>query len=221
VSDQRWVDVEDWISGQLVRQDAALEDALTESDRAGLPAIEVPPTTGKFLHLLVRIAGARSILEIGTLGGYSTIWIARALPDDGRVVSLELKPENAELARRNVDAAGVGERVEIRIGPAVETLTAMADAGEGPFDIVFIDADKSENPAYYEQSLRLTRSGSLLVCDNVVRDGSVLDESSDDPSVHGIRRFMQMVGDDPRVDATALQTVSSKGYDGFALALVV
>ena len=221
MSDRRWIDVEDWISELLVRPDDALVAARSTSDAEGLPAIEVPPTTGKLLHLLARIRGAREILEIGTLGGYSTIWLARALPAGGRLVSLELDDHNAEVAQRNVVAAGLGERVEIRVGPALETLERMVADGEGPFDLVFIDADKANNPGYFEWSLRVTRPGSLIVCDNVVRDGRVVDADSDDPSVRGIRTFMEMVAGEPRVEATAVQTVSSKGWDGFALALVV
>lgn len=201
-------------------QDEALDFALRRNAEAALPPHDVAPNQGKLLHLLARMGSARRILEIGTLGGYSTIWLARALPMDGRLVTLELDPERAELARGNLERAGVGHLVEIRCGPAVESLASMSASGEPPFDMIFIDADKPSNPAYLEWSLRLSRPGTVIVCDNVVRDGAVIDRESEDPNVAGIRRFFEMMSSDPRLDATAIQTVGSKGHDGFVLAVV-
>ncbi len=217
----QWSAVDHYISELLVQEDPALQDALEESRRAGLPPISVSPAQGKLLHLLARVTGCRSILEIGTLGGYSTIWLARALPADGRLVTLEIDPRHAEVARGNLDRAGVADRVEIRVGAAADSLDGLHGEGTGPFDLVFIDADKPGNPGYFGWALRLTRPGSLIVVDNVVRNGTVVDDTSDDPTVLGTRRVLEMMAAEPRVSVTAVQTVGSKGYDGFALALVV
>src|SRR4051812_10111795 len=189
---------------------------LEEFDPAGLPPHEVTPLQGRLLELLARLAGARSILELGTLGGYSTIWLARGLADGGRIVTLEVSPEYARVARANLERAGLGDVVDLRVGPALETLPEL----EGPFDLIFIDADKRSNPEYLDEALRLSRPGTLIVADNVVRAGAVADPGAKDPSVTGARRFLELVGKDPRLDATAIQTVGSKGWDGFALALV-
>ena len=220
MSDPRWSEVEDYAVELLVGRDEALEGALRASDEGGLPAIQVAPTEGKLLQLLAQSIGARSILEIGTLGGYSTIWLGRALPSDGHLVSLELVDKHAEVARSNIDRAGLGSVVEVVVGPAAESLQRMRDEGSGPFDLIFIDADKTGYPQYLELSLGLSRPGTVIVADNVVRDGEVVDPSSADANVQAVRRFNEMLASDPRVDATIVQTVGAKGYDGFAVALV-
>jgi predicted O-methyltransferase YrrM len=198
-----------------------LEAALEASAAAGLPSINVSPVQGKFLHLLVLATGARRILEIGTLGGYSTLWLARALPVGGRLVSLELQPRHAEVARANLDRAGVSERVEIRVGPAAESLAQLQAEGAGPFDLIFIDADKPSNPAYLGWALKLARRGTLIVVDNVVRKGKIVDPASADPDVQGTRALFELLAEEPRLSSTAIQTVGSKGYDGFAMAVVI
>ena len=218
---QLWTAVDHYLDETLVRGDAALAAALEASDAAGLPAINVAPNQGKFLHLLARLQGARSILEIGTLAGYSTIWLARALPAGGRVVTLEAEPKHAELARSNLARAGVAKLVDVRVGAALDTLPRIATEGLAPFDFFFIDADKQNIPAYFEWALKLARRGSLIVVDNVIREGAVLDTDSDDPAVRGVRRFNEMVAADKRVSATVIQTVGAKGHDGFAMVLVV
>jgi predicted O-methyltransferase YrrM len=218
--DTAWTEVDQYISGLLVGSDPALDAALEASTAAGLPAINVTPNQGKFLHLLARIQRARSILEIGTLGGYSTIWLARALPAGGRVVTLESDPKHAGVARANFERAGLSGIVDLRVGRALETLPRLAEEGLRPFDFVFIDADKAGIPDYFEWAVRLARPGSVILVDNVVRNGAVIDASSEDPSVRGVRRFNDLLASDPRVSATTLQTVGSKGYDGFTLAVV-
>jgi predicted O-methyltransferase YrrM len=216
VNQDVWSAVDEYIVDQLVPADAALDAALRATAEAGMPDIAVAPTHGKLLHLVARLRGARSILEIGTLAGYSTIWLARALPPDGRLVTLEANPRHAEVARANLDRAGLAGVVELRLGPALETLPGLT----GPFDLVFIDADKINNASYLHWALRLTRPGSAIVVDNVVRGGNVLDPGSDDPNVQGTRRLYEAVAAEPRLTATAVQTVGVKGYDGFLLALV-
>jgi len=216
MTQEQWDAVDGYISGLLVGHDEALEAALEASDAAGLPAIAVAPNQGKLLYLLARLRGARRILEIGTLGGYSTIWLARALPADGRLVTLEYEPKHAEVARANIAGAGLADRVEVRVGPALDTLPGL----NGPFDLVFIDADKPNNPEYLRWALRLTRPGSVIIVDNVVRNGRVADPTSTDPSVIGTRELADLLAEEPSVDATMIQTVGAKGYDGFALALV-
>lgn len=220
MSQDLWTAVDGYITGLLAPADPALEAALEASAAAGLPAIGVAPNQGKLLMLLAQLRGARSILEIGTLGGYSTIWLARALPAGGRLVTLEANPAYAEVARANLARAGLAEVVEVRVGPAAETLPLLAAEGVGPFDVVFIDADKPSTPEYFGWALRLARRGTLIVVDNVVRDGEVADADSEDDRVQGIRRFYEMAAAEPRVSATAIQTVGSKGHDGIALALV-
>ncbi|MFB7913435.1 O-methyltransferase [Streptomyces sp. NPDC056061] len=217
---ERWTEVDDYFNGLLVGSDEALDAAVAAGDEAGLPAIQVAANQGKLLHLLTRLQGARTVLEIGTLGGYSTIWLARALPEGGRVVTLEADPAYAEVARANIERAGLAHVVDIRVGRALDTLPELAAEGHGPFDVVFIDADKPSNPDYLAWSLKLTRSGSLIIADNVVRDGEVVDGDSDDPKVQGVRRFTELVSAEPTLTATALQTVGSKGYDGLMMALV-
>ncbi len=220
MTQEQWTAVDRYVADLLVPPDPALNEALRASEAAGLPAINVTPGLGKLLHLLARLQGARSILEIGTLGGYSTIWLARALPADGRLITLEAEPRHAEVARANVDRAGLAGVVEVRLGPALETLPRLAEEGRGPFDLIFIDADKPSNPDYFAWALALSRLGSLIVVDNVVRGGAVVDAASDDPGVRGVRRLMELIAAEPRVSATAIQTVGGKGYDGVALALV-
>ncbi|WP_047237010.1 O-methyltransferase [Chromobacterium subtsugae] len=220
MSDKQWNEVDDYFSRSLVQQDAALEAALADSAAAGLPAINVAPNQGKFLHLLARIHGARRILEIGTLGGYSAIWLARALPADGRLVTLEYDPRHAEVAAANLARAGQAAKTEIRQGAALDSLAQLIAEGAAPFDLIFIDADKPNNPHYLELALRLSRPGTVIVGDNVVRQGEVANAGSVDPAVQGTRRFIELLGANPRLSATALQTVGGKGYDGFALAIV-
>ncbi|MDQ3779503.1 MAG: O-methyltransferase [Chloroflexota bacterium] len=220
MTETQWREVDDYFSDLLVTPDAALAEALERSAAAGLPPISVSPSHGKLLHLLARAIDARSILEIGTLGGYSAIWLARALPAGGRLITLEAEPAHAAVARANIEAAGVGDRVEIRLGNAADLLPAMVAAGEGSFDLVFIDADKPSTANYFQWALQLARQGSLIVVDNVVRGGAVIDAAADDPGTEGVRRFIELLAAEPRVTATALQTVGGKGYDGFAIALV-
>ncbi|MGO4679814.1 O-methyltransferase [Microbacterium sp. 2MCAF23] len=214
-----WRAADDYLSETLVGHDPALEAALAAQQAAGMPAIEVAPVSGKLLNLLARIAGARRVLEIGTLGGYSTIWMARAVGAGGRVVTIEAEPDNAAVARASIDAAGVGERVEIRLGRAAEVLPALED--DEPFDLIFIDADKESNTIYLDWAARLGRPGSVVVVDNIGRDGDIVDPASADSMVVGTREALEMLGRDPRFDATALQTVGVKGWDGVAIALVV
>ncbi|WP_411573799.1 O-methyltransferase [Streptomyces fradiae] len=216
-----WTAVDAYLTDQLAPGDETLDAALAASDEAGLPKIAVAPNQGKLLHLLARVQGARTILEIGTLGGYSTIWLARALPPDGRLISLEYDPAHAELARLNLDRAGLNEVAAVRTGAALDTLPKLEAEGAGPFDLVFIDADKKNNPRYVEWALRLTRPGSVIVVDNVVRGGRVVDAESSDEAILGTREMFDLVARDPRLDATAIQTVGSKGYDGLLIARVV
>ena len=218
MSEELWTAVDKYLTDLFVPQDAALEAALADSDAAALPTIAVSANEGKLLHLLARAVGARKILELGTLGGYSTIWLARALPAGGRLISLEYAAKNAEVARKNIARAGLADRVEVRVGRAIDTLPGLV--GEGPFDLIFIDADKESYTEYLDWAVRLSRSGTVIIADNVVRDGKVLDPASEDSMVKGIRRFNLALAGEKRVDATAIQTVGSKGWDGFALALV-
>ncbi len=220
MSEERWAAVDAYLAALLVPADPVLDGALEASTAAGLPAINVSPNQGKLLALLARLQGARSILEIGTLAGYSTIWLARALPDDGRLVTLEVDPTHAEVARGNLARAGLDTVVQVREGQATTTLAQLVEEGAGPFDVVFIDADKANNAEYFSWALRLTRPGSLIIVDNVVRAGEVLDATSTDPDVQGTRRLHERLASAPGVLATVVQTVGAKGYDGFALALV-
>jgi predicted O-methyltransferase YrrM len=221
MSQERWTAVDAYLEEALGLGDEALEAALAASAAAGLPDHHVSPVQGKLLQLLARVVGARRILEIGTLAGYSTIWLARALPEGGRVVTLEADPAHATVARANLERAGLADRVELREGPALESLPRLAeDRGAGRFDLVFVDADKPNDPEYLEWSVRLARPGALIVLDNVVRGGAVAEGASDDPRVEGIRRMNERIASDPRLEATALQTVGRKGWDGFALARV-
>jgi predicted O-methyltransferase YrrM len=212
--------VDDYFTKTVVAPDKALEEALAANAAAGLPSIDVSAPQGKLIHLMARMTGARKALEIGTLGGYSTIWLASALPDDGRLITLERSARHAEVARKNVARAGLGGKVEIRTGAALETLPKIEAEGLGPFDFVFIDADKENNAAYVEWALKLSRPGTAIVVDNVVRDGEVADATSADSDVVGVRRMFEAMAREPRLSATAIQTVGAKGWDGFALAIV-
>jgi predicted O-methyltransferase YrrM len=220
VNEKTWSAVDDYLVEHLLPHDPVMDAVLAANAAAGLPAIDVSATQGRLLELLVRLRGARTVLEIGTLGGYSSIWMARALPADGRLVSLEFEAHHAEVARSNIARAGVADRVDIRVGPALETLPKLAAEGAGPFDLVFIDADKPNNAGYLGWALKLTRSGSVIICDNVIRNGGVVDPGSGDRNVGGARAAIEIQGADKRLTATALQTVGSKGYDGFTIAIV-
>jgi predicted O-methyltransferase YrrM len=216
----RWAAVDEYVSGLLAPHDEALAAALVTSADAGLPEIQVSPPQGQLLQLLVRAIGARTVLEFGTLGGYSTIWLARGLPADGRLITLEAEPSYAEVARRNISAAGLGDLVDLRVGRALDRLPALAEEGIAPLDFTFIDADKANTPAYFEWALDRTRPGGLIVADNVVREGTLAAAGGDDPQAEAQRRLHEMISADPRVEGTTIQTVGAKGYDGFTLALV-
>ncbi len=218
--ERRWNEVDSYFAKTLIGSDPALDEALAANARAGLPPIDVSAPQGKLIHLLVRMMGARKALKIGALGGYSTIWLARALPDDGRLITLELSPKNADVARRNLARAGLADKVEIRTGAALETLPKLEAEGLGPFDFVFIDADKTNNAAYLEWALRLSRPGAAIMVDNVVREGEVIDASSRSTDVVGVRGMFDLMARETRLSATAIQTVGAKGWDGFALAIV-
>jgi predicted O-methyltransferase YrrM len=218
---EQWTAVDRYITDLLVPSDPALDAALSASAAAGLPAVNVAPNQGKFLAMLAQLQKARSILEIGTLGGYSTIWLARALPAGGRLITLEADPAHADVARANIARAGLADVVELRLGPALDTLPQIASEKLGPFDLIFIDADKPTYPEYFGWAMKLSKRGSLIIADNIVRNGAVIDPASEDPRVHGVRRFNELLAAEPRVSATAIQTVGSKGYDGFAIALVI
>jgi predicted O-methyltransferase YrrM len=224
MSERRWSEVDAYVEQMLIGEDAALEAAMRASEEGGLPPIALTPAQGKLLHLVARMHGTRSVLELGTLGGYSTIWLGRALPADGRLVTLELNPDYARVAAANVERAGLADLIKINVGPALDGLRVLIDEHAGPFDLVFIDADKQRTPEYFELALELTRPGSVIVTDNVVRDGELVDANSADAGVQGMRRFHELLAADRsgrrRVSATTIQTVGAKGYDGFTLALV-
>jgi predicted O-methyltransferase YrrM len=221
MSQNQWTEVDRYITDLFVPPDPALDAALRAAADAGLPPAHVAPNQGKLLAIMAQSIGARAILEIGTLAGYSTIWLARALPPGGTLITLEADPRHAEVARANLARAGLAEMVELRLGRALDTLPQLAAEGRGPFDLVFIDADKPSNADYLAWALKLTRRGSLIIGDNVVRNGAVVDADSDDASVQGVRRFNAALAAEPRVIATAIQTVGSKGYDGLAIAFVI
>lgn len=218
---ETWSAVDDYVGGLLAPHDDALTAAVAESESAGLPSIQVSPPQGKLLAILAKTIDARTVLEIGTLGGYSTIWLGRALPEGARLITLEADPGNAEVAAGNIDRAGLGETVEILVGPARETLPKLAEKGEGPFDLVFIDADKVNTPNYFAWALDHTRPGGLIVSDNVVRDGALADSDTDDPAIQAQRAFHESLADEPRAESTTIQTVGVKGYDGFTISLVL
>jgi predicted O-methyltransferase YrrM len=220
VNQKQWAEVDQYITERLVPPDPALEAALQATADAGMPLINVAPNQGKLLQVLALALGAQRILEVGTLAGYSTIWLARALPAGGRLITLEVDPKHAEVARANIARAGLANVVELRLGPAIETLPQLAAERPAPFDLVFIDADKANTAAYFEWALKMTRRGGMIIVDNVVRDGAVIDADSPDASVQGVRRFMDALAGEPYLTATAIQTVGSKGYDGLAIATV-
>jgi predicted O-methyltransferase YrrM len=215
-----WIDVDRYFSEQLHLSDPVLDAAMQANAAAELPAIDVAPNQGKFLNVLARLAHSKQILEVGTLGGYSTIWLARALPAGGRLISLEFNPKHADVAKSNIQRAGLSDRVEIRVGAALDSLHQIEKEGFAPFDFIFIDADKPNNPGYLEWAIKLSRPGTLIIVDNVVRDGEVSDASNSDPAIQGTRKMFELMSRDPRLSSTALQTVGSKGYDGFAMAIV-
>ncbi|MFF2528355.1 O-methyltransferase [Brevibacillus sp. NPDC058079] len=217
---EQWTAVDHYFTDKLLEADSVLDTVLQENAAAGLPAIDVAPNQGKFLHLLARIQGARSILEIGTLGGYSTIWLARALPADGRLITLEYDPKHAEVAQSNIARAGLDQIVEVKVGLALDSLIQLHKENQGPFDFIFIDADKKGNPDYFQWALKLSRKGTVIITDNVVRSGQVVDVTNTDPNIVGVRQFTDMVAQEQRVSGTVVQTVGSKGYDGFAIMLV-
>jgi predicted O-methyltransferase YrrM len=220
VSEAQWKAVDKYVTDLLIGPDPALDEALAASSAAGLPEIAVAPNQGKLLQLLARMCGARRILELGTLGGYSTIWLARALPPDGQLITLEADPTHADVAKSNIAQAGLGSVVEVRLGRASDTLEQLAGESTAPFDLTFIDADKANIPAYFEATLGMSRPGSVIIVDNVVRDGTLIDADSDRPDVRGVRELHSQLSTDPRVSATTLQTVGTKGYDGLLLAVV-
>jgi predicted O-methyltransferase YrrM len=221
MNEETWSAADRYLGAALLAPDACLEGCLEANAEAGLPSIDVSPLQGKFLFLIAQMRGARRILEIGSLGGYSTIWLARALPADGRLVTLELNPRHAEVARSNIARAGLAEKVELIEGPASETLAGLRAAGRGPFDFIFIDADKPGYPAYLEWSLELSCPGAVIIGDNVVRNGRVADAGSTDANVRGVRAFIEMAAAHPRLDATVIQTVGRKGYDGLLISRVI
>lgn len=220
MSQERWTAVDRYINDLFIPPDPALEAALRAAAEAGLPEIQVTPSQGMLLHIMARATGAHDILEIGTLGGYSTIWLARALAPGGRLVTLEVEPRHAAVARANLARAGVAERVEVRLGRAVDSLAQLAAEGRGPFDLVFIDADKPSTSAYFAWAMKLTRPGGLIITDNVVRNGAVIEADSRDSNVQGVRSFNAALAAEPRAVSTIVQTVGSKGYDGFAISVV-
>jgi predicted O-methyltransferase YrrM len=221
MGEERWRAVDEYVAGLLAPPDEALDAALRASQEAGLPAIQVSPPQGKLLQVLALTLGARAVLELGTLGGYSTIWLGRALPADGRLITLESIPEHAKVARQSIARAGLAEIVELRVGAALDTLALLEAEGEGPFDLVFIDADKVNTPHYFAWALGHVRGGGLIIADNVVRSGALADADSEDPAIQAQRHFHQMLATEPRVSATTIQTVGGKGYDGFTIALVL
>ena len=216
-----WKQVDQYFTDALIAPRDGFTAALDANRKADLPAIDVTPLQGRFLEILVHATGSKRILEIGTLGGYSTLWLARAISDDGVIVTLELEPRHAQIAKQNIEAAGFADRVHFRIGAATETLAELIKEHPAPFDFIFIDADKASYPEYLQWSLKLCRPGTLIVADNVVRDGKVIDPNHPDPNVKGVRRFTEMISAEPRLCATALQTVAGKGYDGFVIAVVL
>lgn len=220
MSESTWTAVDEYFNGELIPADPVLDVATRLSAAEGLPDIAVAPNQGRLLNLIARIHGARRILEVGTLGGYSTTWLARALPADGQLISLELNPHHAEVARANLKSAGLSDKVQVRVGPAAESLAALAEERPEPFDLFFIDADKQSNAEYVGWALRMSRPGTVIIVDNVVRGGAVIDAASEEPSVQGTRRLIDVIAAEPRLDATAIQTVGVKGYDGLLFAIV-
>ena len=215
-----WTSVDNYLGEVLVRQDRHLDNAVAASEAAGLPSIQVSPPQGKLLEILIEMMAAKNILEVGTLGGYSTIWMARSLPAGGRVVTIEIDAKHAQVALENFNSAGLGEKIDLRTGNAREVMPAMIEEGAGPFDFVFIDADKASNPDYFGWALEMSRPGTVIIVDNVIREGNIVDAESEDASVKGVRRLNEVMAANPRISVTALQTVGVKGYDGFSIAIV-
>lgn len=220
MSEKIWNEVDLYFSNKLHTTDQIMDSILKANAEAGLPAIDVSPNQGKFLHLLARLTGAKSILEIGTLGGYSSVWLARALPENGRLITLEYEAKHAKVAEANIKHAGLADKIKIIVGAALDTLPKLKEKGLSSFDLIFIDADKSNNPEYLKWALELSRPGTVIITDNVIRDGKVLDSDSDDPNVRGIRTFIDKLSQEPRIDSTVMQTVGMKGYDGFVIGVV-
>lgn len=221
MTQQLWTSVDDYITDLFVPFDPVMQEALAASEAAGLPSISVAPNEGKLLMLLAQICGARNILEIGTLGGYSTIWLARGMSSGGSLITLEASEKHADIARTNIARADLSGVVEVRVGPALETLPRLAAEARSPFDLIFIDADKEGYAEYFAWALKLARLGSMIIADNVIRDGEILDPANSDPRVQGIRRFNQLLANEPRVKATVIQTIGRKGHDGMAIAIVI
>ena len=220
MAEDLWTEVDQYFSGKLLPKDPILDAAIESAEKAGLPPIAVSPNQGKFLHMLAQLIGARAILELGTLGGYSTIWLARGMRSGGRLTTIELDPKHAEVARSNISRAGLKDVVEIRIGSALDVLPQLSAEKRGPFDLIFIDADKQNIPAYFEWSMKLSHPGTVIIVDNVVRDGEVIDPNSPDDRIAGVRKFVDVLAADSRASATTIQTVGTKGYDGFTMVLV-
>lgn len=218
--EKTWIDVDTYFDSKLHSADPNMEYILQANEEKGLPAIDVSASQGKFLYLLAKIKGAKNILEIGTLGGYSSIWMARALPEDGRLVTLEYSQKHAEVARENMKKAGLASKIDVLVGPALDTLPTLESKGHSVFDMIFIDADKSNNPHYFKWALKLSKPGSIIIVDNVVREGKVVENNSEDPSVQGSRELMDLLEKEPRIETTAMQTVGIKGYDGFVFGVV-
>jgi predicted O-methyltransferase YrrM len=216
-----WTNVDRYFGDLLAPEDSHFKSIVEANQAAGLPSIDVPALLGKFLDLMIRISGARRVLEVGTLGGYSTLWLARAVPPDGRVITLELEPRHAEIARTNLQNAGVLDRVDIRFGKAIDSLRELHESSAQPFDLIFLDADKQGLPEYLEWSLKLSRPGTVIIADNVVRDGKVIDSDNADPNIQGVRRLTELMASEPRLSATAIPTVGARGYDGFSIAVVL
>jgi predicted O-methyltransferase YrrM len=217
---QLWEQVDNYFTNNLHHEDAIMENVLNENSREGLPAIDVSASQGKFLYLLALMKGSKTILEIGTLGGYSSIWLARALPADGKLVTLEYSEKHAEVARKNIAAAGLEDKIEVIVGPALDSLPLLKEKGYSHFDFIFIDADKPNNPHYLKWAITYSKSGTVIIGDNVVRNGKVIDENSSDDKIKGVQEFIELLGAETRIDAAAIQTVGTKGYDGFVLAVV-
>ena len=221
MTQELWSAVDKYIDDELALTDPVLAAALAANAEGGLPAIDVTASQGKLLYMLARLAGAKRILEIGTLGGYSTIWLARALPSDGKLVTLEFDPKHAAVAKANIERAGFSNIVHVRVGAALDSLPVIEAEKGGPFDLFFIDADKVNNPNYFEWAIKLSRPGSVIIVDNVVREGGLADAASEDAAIRASRKVTELLGSDARVDGTVIQTVGTKGYDGFAIAIVV
>ncbi|MFD3448899.1 O-methyltransferase [Microbacteriaceae bacterium 4G12] len=220
VISKKWNDVDLYFNAKLQAPDSVMDSILKTNSEANLPAIDVAPNQGKLLYLLAKLKGAKNILEIGTLGGYSSVWLGRALPEDGRLVTLEFDSRHAKVAEENIEKAGLKNKIEVFVGPALETLPTLKEKGFASFDFIFIDADKQNNPHYLKWALEFSRSGTVIICDNVVRNGHVIDAESEDLNIQGIRQFIDLLSEEPRIDSTAIQTVGSKGYDGFVLGIV-